>query len=216
MRRIALVNDEYYHIFNRGVEKRKVFSNHADHLRFIDSILDFNSKVPSWRIKDLKSSNPSLIEVEPRLEDQLVEIVAYCLNPNHFHLIVKQKKDNGISEFMRKVGTGYTMYFNKKYKRSGVLFQGRFKSVLITSNEQLIYTSAYVNCNCEIHNIAPVKNYPWSSFGEYLGLNNNIVCQKESVLGQFRNANEYKKYALNQIERIKENKKISKKELELE
>jgi putative transposase len=83
--------------------------------------------------------------------ERLVEINAYCLNQNHFHLIVKQLRSGGISEFMQKIGTGHTMYFNKKYNRSGSLFQGTFKSTHINSNELLLYLSVYVNANHRIH-----------------------------------------------------------------
>ena len=74
----------------------------------------------------------------------LVEIVAYCLNPNHYHLIVKQISEKGIERFMQKIGTGYTNYFNKRYERSGALFQGKFKSIHIDSNEYLLHLSVYV------------------------------------------------------------------------
>jgi len=77
--------------------------------------------------------------------DKLVDVVCYCLNSNHYHMILKQKSNDGIKKFMHKLGTSYTMYFNKKLKRSGSLFQGKFKSIHIDSNEYLLYLSAYVN-----------------------------------------------------------------------
>jgi putative transposase len=215
-RREPFVTGEYYHIFNRGVEKRDIFSCSKDYSRFLDSIVDFNTNLSSWKIKDIKISQ---VEDRPRLEEfgeKLVEVIAYCLNPNHFHLILKQEKDGGIAVFMKKVLTGYAMYFNKKYDHSGVLFQGRFKSVLITSNEQLLYVSVYVNCNSEVHNIAPAKSYQWCSFGEYRGFGGGVNCKKEVVLGQFNENSDYEKYAFNQIGKIKENKEMKKAVLILE
>jgi putative transposase len=117
---------------------------------------------------------------------------------------------------MKKILTSYAMYFNKKYDHSGVLFQGRFKSVLITSNEQLLYVSAYVNCNSEIHNIAPAKGYRWCSFSEYRGSVGGIGCEKQIILGQFRGDSDYEKYASDQTERIKENKAMKRISLDLE
>ncbi|MCX6766047.1 MAG: transposase [Candidatus Moranbacteria bacterium] len=214
-RREPLVLDEYYHIYNRGVEKRQIFSSARDYSRFLDSLVNFNTNLPSWKV----GGPAPKIEDGPRIikpEEKLVDIVSYCLNPNHFHLILKQRKDQGITTFIKKVCTGYAMYFNKKYDRSGVLFQGRFKSVLITSNEQLLYVSAYVNCNSEIHELSQAENYPWSSFRVYLGEKDRIGLEKEIVLGQFSDPAEYKKYAVEQIKIIKENKKDREADVELE
>jgi len=205
MRRDPLVKDEIYHICNRGTDKRKIFLESNDYQRFFSSLIEFNTEMPSWKINSLKTTT---IEVRPRLEDQLVDIITYCLNPNHFHLLLKQKKDFGITKFMRKVITGYTMYFNKKNDRSGVLFQGKFKSARVNSNEYLLYLSAYINCNSQVHGISDARGYRWCSFGEYRGFDGKINCKKEIVLGQFRKYSDYEKYALDQIVKIKENKEM--------
>jgi len=200
MQRDPFATGEYYHIFNRGTDKRKIFSTSSDYKRFINSMIRFNTTIPSWKMDDQ-------VEVQPRLEDQLVDIAAYCLNPNHFHFILRQKKDSGISEFMRKLGTGYTMYFNKINSRTGVLFQGRFKSVHINSNEYLLYLSAYVNCNNDIHEISSAKNYAWTSFGEYCGKESGpIGCYTNDILGQFKNFREYEDFALIQAKEMKNKK----------
>ena len=88
-----------------------------------------------------------------KLSGGLVEVVCFCLNPNHYHFLVKQVSDDGVSKFMQRLGSGYTRYYNEKNKRTGVLFQGKFKAVHVESNEQLLYTSAYVGLNDKIHNI---------------------------------------------------------------
>jgi len=207
MRRDLLVNDEFYHIYNRGADKREVFLTRHDYSRFLSSIVEFNTELPGWQIRNLKNSG---IKVRPRLEEQLVDVVAYCLNPNHFHLLLRQRKDAGITEFMRKVITGYTMYFNKKNERSGVLFQGKFKSVHIDSNEQLLYVSAYVNCNSEVHGIGKAKNYLWCSFNEYCGRESGINCQKEVILEQLHDSHDYGPYALNHAVEIKVKKEMGK------
>lgn len=201
-RREPIAVGEYYHIYNRGVEKRKIFNQAADYKRFIDSLLFFNTDKPSWEINLLKESGIGFI---PEMKEMLVDVVAYCLNSNHFHLLLKENKENGIATFMKKVCTGYAMYFNKKNDRSGVLFQGRFKSVHIDSNEHLLHASVYVNCNSQVHGIEDALKYHWCSFPEYLGLAGD-VCRKENILGQFKNNEEYETFCLEKIVGIKERK----------
>jgi putative transposase len=202
-RKIEFAIGEYYHICNRGVEKKNIFIQEKDFLRFIDYLIYFNTENPSWIINDLRESG---IDAHPKKEEMLADVVAYCLNSNHFHLILKENKQGGIAKFMKKICTGYAMYFNKKYNHVGVLFQGRFKSVHIGSNEQLLYTSAYVNCNCEIHGFARAEEYLWSSFSEYVKDKSVVVSGGEVVLEEFENKEEYRKYALNQISSMRENK----------
>jgi REP element-mobilizing transposase RayT len=203
----GFITGEYYHIYNRGVEKRKIFDSEADYRRFRNSLKDFNSTDPAWKIEWARKKGKAL------KGKKLVEIVAYCLNPNHFHLLLKQVAGSGISEFMRKMGTGHTMYFNKKYDRSGVLFQGKFKSVRIKSNDHLLYLSAYVNCNSEIHGIAKAEKYKWCSFREYLS-REKILCNKKIILSQFENAEEYKNFCKENAFEIRERREFEKSSLE--
>jgi putative transposase len=192
---------EYYHIFNRGVEKRQIFKRNTDYTRLLRSLIFFNTENPiQMRDED---------KVRPRPEERLVDVVSYCLNQNHFHLILRENKENGIAMFMKKIGTGYAMYFNKRYNRSGVLFQGRFKSVHINSNDLLLYMSAYVNCNSQIHGIEKAEKYPWCSFSEYMG-KSGIGCQKDEVLGQFKNAEDYSVFCMEKVVGMKERKEMSK------
>ena len=122
----------------------------------------------------------------------LVEIVAYCFNPNHYHFILRQIEDDGIKKFMHRLGTAYTMYSNKRYKRSGSLFQGRFKAIHIDSNEYLLYLSAYVNQNHFIHG-SEDKGWKYSSLAEYKKLHNGNVhiCNVDSVMKQFEDVEGY-------------------------
>ena len=143
-RKIPFVTGEHYHIYNRGVDKRDIFGDQEDLDRFFKSINEFNTLDPIGSIYE-SSFGGSTAKYS-----KLVELICYCLNPNHYHFILQQVTDGGISEFMKRLG-GYTWYFNNKYKRSGSLFQGRFKSVHIDSNEQLLHTSVYVNLNDKVH-----------------------------------------------------------------
>lgn len=226
MRKVPLANEEYYHIFNRGVDKREVFLDEADYWRFLFSLQLMNDKnngaMIAWR--DFKKANQGATldqffltsDVRKKKQDPLVEIMAYCLNPNHYHMILKQIKDKGIEIFMQKVGNGYTKYFNKKNNRSGALFQGKFKSSHIDTDDYLLYVSAYVNCNSQVHKIAPAGKYFWSSFREYIGKESKqpVVLKKEAVLGQFKNSLEYEEFAMSKIIAMQERKEMEKMESE--
>lgn len=126
-REAQIINGEYYHIFNRGNNKRNIFMGQQDVARFFQSMLEFNCFEPIGSIFEASFRKNSLggsASKSPRL----VDFVCYCLNPNHFHFILKQLIDDGIKKFMHRVGTGYTMYFNKKYSSSGSLFH-YFRSI---------------------------------------------------------------------------------------
>ncbi len=146
-----------------------------------------------------------------RDNEKLVEFIAYCLNPNHYHFILRQLENDGVSRFMKRLGNGYTKYFNYKYDHSGFLFQGKFKARHIKDNASLIWLSVYVNANTEIHNITSrAEKYKWCSFPDYLGLRKGTLCDKEAVLGQFYGSNDYKQYTEEILPIIRENKEFKK------
>ncbi len=209
MRKTPFVNGEYYHIFNRGTDKRSIFSDEWDLDRFFQSMQEFNTVEPIGSIYEnsfRELGNPT--SKSPRL----VDFVAYCTNPNHFHFVLEQLEDSGISQFMKRVCGGYAKYYNGKYDRSGTLFQGRFKSMHIDSNEYLLHVSAYVNLNDRVHQLGNptsklVKSR--SSWKEYVnpGANNGAnFCNKKIILEQFRNREEYKRFAEDSLESILEQK----------
>jgi putative transposase len=221
IKKTVFANDEYYHVYNRGVDKRKIFLDKKDHERFI-LYLDFMNDEKDglfilWRnySRNHDGTRPAeFLRSHLSQRKPLVEIVAYCLNPNHYHLILKQVEKNGITEFMRKIGTGYTMYFNKKNKRSGVLFQGKFKSVYINSDDYLLYLSAYVNCNSEVHGIDQAEKYQWSSFKDYQSPSKSLASGKAIVLNQFKSSAEYARFAKCRAEAMKEKREDEKMLLE--
>src|SRR3989338_4546624 len=173
MRKDPLVTGLYYHIYNRGVDKRDIFMNKADLDRFALSVKEFNTVRPIGSIKDLmleKKEDSGVGHPNP-----LVSIVCFCFNPNHFHFIVKQEVDGGISEFFKRLLGGYTNYFNLIYKRSGALFQGRFKSNLIDDNAYFLKIRPYVHLNYLFHcgkkkNLKKVFLMFFFFFGEKRGL----------------------------------------------
>ena len=216
MRKVRLTENEYYHIYNRGVDKRNVFLDDFCFYRFYTSLILLNDIQDGLmeRYRDYQRTHPKaqpseFLRLSLRKENPLVKIVAYCLNPNHYHFILEQKKENGIEKFMHRIGTSYTMYFNKKYQRSGALFQGRFKSAQIKPNG-LLYLSAYVNCNSEIHGIAKAEKYRWCSFPDYIGKRRDNLCSKKTILGDFKSGKEYFEFAKENMKAQKQKKEDEK------
>jgi len=201
IRRQSLLTGEMYHIYNRGVDKRDIFLDKNDIYRFIESIKEFNrlEKINSLANLRKSKSNPQ-IGAQPLSRENkelLVEIIGYCLNPNHFHFILKQVSDNGISKFMHKLSGGYTSYFNIKNSRSGSLFQGRFKSQIITNENYFNKIIGYVNKNYLIHSIPENKNdLVFSGDYEYENNKFNIISKKEgeNILEIFGSVNKFKKH----------------------
>lgn len=202
-RKTEFANGEFFHVYNRGVDKRIIFTDTYDINRFFKSIIEFNVIDPIGSLYE--NSFLQLGGSTPKLDEKLVNIIAYCLNPNHFHFILEQLEDGGISEFMKRLSGGYTGYFNNKYERSGALFQGRFKSVHIDSNGYLLHVSSYVNLNDRAHQLGgstPKLVRSRSSWGEYTDAKIKGICEKKIILEQFKDRNEYKEFALSSLESI--------------
>lgn len=137
-------------------------------------------------------------------KDCWVEINAYCLMPNHYHLLVKQTKDNGIFNFVRRLSSSCSHYFNKKNERKGGLFEGRFKAVRVETNGQLLHLSRYIHLNPYssflVNDLRSLLDYSFSSLPEYLGRTETSICQKGTILNQFPNPEDYKKFVLDQAD----------------
>ncbi len=147
-RETSFAENEYYHIYSRGVEKRKIFMNDKDYKRFT-ALLYIMNQNQSFRMDNFLRENQNDLENIFKLEREktLVSIVGYCLMPNHFHLILYEHTENGISKFMGKLLTAYSMYFNTKYERSGPLFTHPFRSEHIDNESQYMYIFSYVHLN---------------------------------------------------------------------
>lgn len=201
VQRPLLVNDEFYHIILRGVGDSLIFKDVNDYYRGIFSIYEFNTsklveirKRREERKREKASGGPTPADER----DLLVEVLAFCFMPNHVHLLLKQLKDNGISQFMQKVGTGYAVYFNKKYNRKGHLFN-KFKAVPIKSDDQLKNVFTYIHCN-PISLIEPnfkeagiksaketikfLEGYKWSSYRDYVGMKNFSSVTERKILSE--------------------------------
>jgi len=211
VRKEPLVTEEYYHIYNRGVDKRDIFNSPKDLERFKESIKQFNQVESigsiemynkSVRALDSHSDNHLKLKSEP-----LVAIIAFCINPNHFHFLLKQLIDGGIAKFLQKLQGGYTYYFNQKNQRSGSLLQGTFKSKLIKNDDYLRKTFAYVNQNYSVHDIPKSKlSFIFASDTEYESGLFNFVSKSEgrNILNIFEGKNNLKEHCKEIISIIRE------------
>jgi putative transposase len=215
MRKIKFTVGNYYHIYNRGVDKRVVFNEKNDYLKFIKSLKELNNNstdaqrdYEKRKIREdtkLSFGYPKLSFLEM---PKLVDIICYALLPNHYHLLLKQLVNEGIAVFMHKIGTSYTKNFNHKNKRTGSLFQGTFQAKPITTDEQLLYVSAYINGNAQIHEISRANRWLWSSLQDYMGGRGMININNKCILNDFKNGNDYIRYIKEVMEtpqEIKEN-----------
>jgi len=193
---IPFVNGQYYHIYNRGVEKRDIFNKSSDKHHFIDTMSYYRLEGPKPRLSKFFKYQM----FKPDFDKKIVDIACYCLMPNHFHFLLKQKKENGITEFVSKLSNSYTKYFNTKNKRVGPLFQGEFKAVLIESDEQLMHVSRYIHLNPLVSYLVKDLNlYKWSSYMEYVNENKGI-CDKKDILAFFKSPKDYKQFILDQAD----------------
>lgn len=215
------VNNEIYHITLRGIDNNLTFKDINDYYRGIFSIYEFNNSNPvsikerrkiRAKFKKIQSARgrASGAENEEDKRDKLVEVLAFCFMPNHIHLLLKQIKDDGITKFMSKVGTGYGGYFNRKYSRKGHVFQNRFSTVHIKDDNQLKIVFVYIHTNptslIEPHwkekgikepekVIKFLENYKWSSYPDYIERKNfpSITDRKFmlDIIGDKRTCKEF-------------------------
>lgn len=182
MRKDPLITDQYYHIYNRGVDKRDIFMNKNDLDRFVLSVKEFNTQKPIGSIRENEKNKSDIDRLRNKDHESLVFIMCYCFNPNHFHFIIKQKVDGGISEFFKRLLGGYTKYFNETHNRNGALFQGRFKSKLIQDDQYFLKIRPYVNINYLVHDIPEEKSHLiLSSCQEYDELDFDLVSTEEAI-----------------------------------
>lgn len=206
------VENSYYHIYNRGVEKRLIFQDEQDYSVFLSYLRDYllpkNELELSQKLSDLNTSYKEKDKIIKllRLNNFADEItlLAYCLMPNHFHFFVKQKSALSIDKFMQSLCTRYTMYFNRKYKRVGSLFQAVYKAVLIETEAQFIYLSKYIHKQAlalQGETLRGWKEKQPCSFAEYLGLRKTNWVDPQEVSGYFSKTNSvlsYKNFCLEQ------------------
>lgn len=199
------IDQSFYHIYNRGVEKRNIFSEGRDYQRFLKTTYyyQFTGKKPPFSKKHHLLYRKQDFTKNPKS----IEIVCYCLMPNHFHLLIQQNqlRDGGIHKFMQKVLNSYTKYFNTKNERIGPLLQGTFKAVPIESDEQLIHVSRYIHLNPIAANLThDLASYPYSSYPDYIGLENDQYCNKKPIMDFFKGPQGYKEFVAGHSDYAKE------------
>jgi putative transposase len=216
VKRPQLFNNEIYHLVLRGVGDDDIFKRADDYWRAIFSLYEFNTTEPiEIRIQRKKRKRAKNGEQFSDIRELLIDVLAFCFMPNHIHLLVRQKIENGITQFMRKFGAGYAAYFNKKYNRRGHLFQGRFRAVHIQSNRQLKTIFVYIHTNPislidfewkengtgnTQKALDFLEDYKWSSFPDYIGGQNfPSITEREFLIDVFGGKKKCKEIVLDWI-----------------
>jgi len=217
-RKVVLAPGQIYHVFNRGVAALPIFLSFKDHLRFLD-LIDYyrfsNTPFSFSQLVSLPKDEKAKFLEDLRDKNAIhVEIITYCLMPNHFHFLLKQITDKGISVFMANLQNGYVKYLNIKNERAGPLFQSMFKAVRIENDEQLLHVSRYIHLNPSTAYIVEPENldhYEWSSLPEYLSKEFNSghsFLSPKIILDFFNKKDDYKKFILDQASYQRELDKI--------
>ena len=185
IRRFPLVTGEIYHVFNKSIAGFRIFNNDTEFIRMEEAVSYYqwgmrNTRFSRW--KDTKNKDAFERNIK---EDKLVDIIAYCIMPTHFHLILKQLKDKGISVFMSQISNSYTRYFNLRHKRKGPLWEREFQNVLVSTDEQFLHLTRYIHLNPVTAFLADKpEDWPVSSYKEFLGEveEDKKICRFEELL----------------------------------
>ena len=204
-RLLPLVEGQIYHVFNRGIDHRPTFADKLelkraaaviDHYRFVNPRLRFS------KLLKLSPEERNRFQIDMRAGHKLVDILGFCLMPNHFHFLLRQVFDKGISKFLSNFQNSYTRYFNTKNERVGQLFMDQFKAVLVETDEQLIHVSRYIHLNpltsYVVKDFDALLNYPWSSLAEYIKGTESIY-EINTILGLFKDSKAYVNFLKDQV-----------------
>lgn len=204
-----LVTGEIYHVFNRSIAKQPIFITQRDYQRALETInfyryqnqpmrFSYFKRLPSERTKEFLNNLA-------KNGKQSIEILAFCIMPNHVHFLLKQLTDNAISTFMNNFQHSYSKYFNTKNERTGALFQSMYKAVRIETEEQFLHVSRYIHLNPVTSFIIKIEhliNYPWSSFKDYINhMDNNLsMVNNSQILSYFKTKGKYKEFVFDQAD----------------
>ena len=203
-----LVTGEMYHVFNRGIDRRPTYTDKREYQRALRIISYYRFIKPIKKLSYfllLSSEVQMAILQEMRVRNEkLVEILAFCLMPNHFHFLLKQLHQDGISKFIGNMENSYTRYYNTKNNRVGPLFLNQFKAIRIETYEQLLHVSRYIHLNpltsFVIKDFSVLMDYPWSSLGEYMNMEENGICDQEIIMNSFKDKKAYSNFIKDQID----------------
>lgn len=183
--RPVFVTGNYYHVYNRGVAKQPLFHDSQDYRHFLTTLAFYVEALPDRRLSDTDPADVRQIIAGPPT-NPLIDIVSYSLMPNHFHLLVQQQADQGISAFMKRAMNSYTRSYNTRYDRIGTVFQGRFSAVAVTSDEQLVHLCRYIHLNATVAKlVSDPADYAWSSHKSYTEQTTSRLSRPQTILGYF-------------------------------
>lgn len=203
MRLVPIIEDHYYHVYNRGSLKQTLFHDKADYTRFLFLLLHLQSPVSLSQtnrfVKNFLGKDNFFVkdaDLENILNDRFVDLINFCIMPNHFHVTIRTRSDDGLAKYMHKLGSAYSKYFNTRYDKSGHVFQGTYKAKAITTDQQLAYLSAYIHHNP--HELSEWKDnsvaYPWSSYQDYRNNRWGDLLVGDVVSSTFKSFKEYSEF----------------------
>ncbi|MDO8429649.1 MAG: transposase [Candidatus Daviesbacteria bacterium] len=215
-RKVSFGLGEIYHVFNRSVARQPIFLSKLDFSRAVDVLNFYSYLKPGLRYSHykrlpLEKKSDFLFQLKEKNEKQ-VEILAFCLMPNHTHFLVREIQEGGISTFMSNFQNSYAKYFNIKHQRVGALFQYMFKAVRVESDEQLLHICRYIHLNpvtsFVIKDLTKLEAYLWSSYPQYIGKQVDQIVKPEIILNQFSSVESFKQFILDQVNYQRELDKI--------
>lgn len=205
-RRIIFANDEYYHIFNRGIARQPVFFSKRDYEHLLLAFSYYRFIEPPVKLSRFltfpRDMQRQILKDLDMHQKTFVDVICFVLMPNHFHLLLKQTSESGITKFMSKSINSFTRYINTKQERVGDLFQGVFKAVRVETDEQLLHLSRYIHVNPVVSHVIrdeDLSSYQWSSLPDYLHEASSFV-RSGVVLDQFSKRVLYKDFILDQVD----------------
>lgn len=181
VRKDQIVTGEYYHIYNRSIAGYKIYNSSRDYQRFVNSIIYYLNPIPKVSLSRYLEYTPvkkaELIKFKKG--KKLLDVVCYCIMPTHFHLLIKQNRDDAIATVMANIQNSYTRYFNTKHKRKGPLWESKYKNIHIESDEQLLHLTRYIHLNPFSAGIVNnISEWKWSSYNEFIEGSENICSYK--------------------------------------
>lgn len=207
-REVPLVAGQIYHALNRGISGQPTFMGTRELQRAIEVMRYYQNKEPILRYSRFiilsRDRRDEILNYQAKQKQFLVEIICFCLMPNHFHFLLKQVEENGISKFLSNFTNSYTRYFNVKNERKGPLFQGKFKAIRVEGEEQLLHLSRYIHLNpyssYVVKSIEDLEMYSYSSLPEYLKRGQANFCSSEVIFSQFRYPKLYRQFVFDQAD----------------
>ena len=190
VRKVTLEKGEYYHLYSRGVDRRSIYEDQRDYNRFIKMLSYYRQIKPPVKFSLWENPVHRPSKEGDQLPKYLISLVAYCLMPNHFHLLVKQEANQGVTLFMHRLLNSHTHHFNLRHGRKGSLFQSRFQAIHVSDNEQLLHLSRYIHLNPrKARLVNRAGDYSFSSMNQFL--DNGGIVDAKIVMDQFSSPSDY-------------------------